>query len=102
MVHYLFPSVESNLKLERRCPHCHRLGGNKHSRIRYRAISDIKVRAIAQQRMKCPYCSTTWTIRVQGIGHGRQRSDLLITMGVFLYKLEPFHSNAERNVSTAR
>lgn len=52
MIHYLFPSVKSNLKLERRCPHCHRLGGNKHSRIRYRAVSDIKVHAIAQQRMK--------------------------------------------------
>ncbi len=87
MVHYIFPSVKSNLKLERRCPHCHRLGGNKHSRIHYRAVSDIKVHAIAQQRMKCPYCRTTWTIRIQGIGHGRQRSDRLITMGVFLYML---------------
>lgn len=87
MVHYLFPSVKSDLKLERRCPNCHRLGGNKHSRIRYRAVSDIRLHAIAQQRMKCPYCSTTWTIRIQGIGHGRQRSDRLITMGVFLYMM---------------
>ena len=87
MVNYIFPSVESNLKLERHCPHCLRRGGNRHSSIRHRAISDIRVQTIAQQRMKCPYCGTTWTNRVQGVGHGRQRSERLITMGVFLYML---------------
>jgi len=87
MVHYLLPSVSSELKLERQCPHCRRFGGNRHSGVRHRAISDIRVDAIAQQRMKCPYCGTTWTISVQGIGHGRQRSDRLIAMGVFLYML---------------
>ena len=85
MVNYIFPSVESELKLERQCPHCHRHGGNFHSSIHHRAISDIRVQAAAQQRMKCPYCGTTWTNRAQGIGHGRQRSERLIAMGVFLY-----------------
>ena len=40
MVHYIFPSVESELKLERQCPHCHRFGGNRHSGIHHRTISD--------------------------------------------------------------
>jgi hypothetical protein len=37
--------------------------------------------------MKCPFCGTTWTNRVQGVGHGRQRSERLIAMGVLLYML---------------
>jgi transposase-like protein len=87
MVNYIIPSVSSQLKLERRCPHCHRSNGNVHSRIYYRPISDVKVTTIAQQRMKCPWCKTTWTIRAEGIGHGRQRSHRLISMAVFLYML---------------
>lgn len=51
-----------------------------------KCIQDIGP-AVAQRRIKCPYCSTIWTIRVQVIGHGRQRSDRLITMGLFVYML---------------
>jgi len=58
MVRYIIPSVGSQLKLERRCPHCERNDGNIHSSIRYRRISDTKVTAIAQHRMKCPWCRT--------------------------------------------
>jgi transposase-like protein len=85
MIRYIVPSVNSQLKLERYCPHCKRSGGNIHSGIRYRAISDIKVTAIAQRRMKCPFCGTTWTTRTKGIGHGRQRSDQLRAIGIILY-----------------
>ena len=85
MIRYIVPSVSSQLKLERHCPNCFRLGGNIHSSIRHRAISDIKLTTIAQRRMKCPFCGTTWTIRTKGIGHGRQRSDRLIAIGVILY-----------------
>lgn len=87
MVHYLFPSVGTELKLERRCPHCQRPGGNIHSGMIHRTISDIHVGVVAQQRMKCPFCHTSWTVRSQGVGHGRQRSDRLISMGVLLYML---------------
>ena len=89
MVKYIIASVSTELKLERRCPHCHRPNGNIHSAIRYRCISDIKVHAIAQRRMKCPWCKTTWTIRTEGLSHGRQRSDRLISFGIFLYMLGP-------------
>jgi transposase-like protein len=87
MVNYIIPSVGSQLKLERRCPHCHRSNGNIHSAVCYRPISDVKVAAIAQRRLKCPWCNTTWTVRAEGIGHGRQRSNRLISMAVFLYML---------------
>jgi len=85
MIRYIVPSVGSQLKLERHCPQCGRMGGNIHSNIHYRAISDTKVTAIAQRRMKCPFCTTTWTIRAEGINHGKQRSDRLIALGVILY-----------------
>jgi len=85
MIRYIIPSVSNQLKLERHCPHCGRCGGNIHSSIQYRAISDTKVTIIAQRRMKCPYCTTTWTIRSEGINHGKQRSDRLIALGVILY-----------------
>ncbi|HUU20075.1 MAG TPA: hypothetical protein VMW72_23190 [Sedimentisphaerales bacterium] len=75
MIRYIVHSVNSQLKLERHYPHCNRSGGNIHSGIRHRAVSDIKITAIAQRRMKCPFCGTTWTIRAKGIDHGRQRSD---------------------------
>jgi hypothetical protein len=35
--------------------------------------------------MKCPWCKTTWTLRPQGVGDGRHRTDRLILMGVVLY-----------------
>jgi hypothetical protein len=85
MVNYIIPSVGSTLKLERRCPHCHRNNGNIHSGIRYRAISDTKVNAVSQRRMRCPWCKTTWTIHADGIADGRQRSNRIISLGVFLY-----------------
>ena len=87
MIHYIIPSVDKRLKLERRCPHCNRPNGNVHSGIGYRGISDIKVQAIAQRRMKCPWCKTTWTIRNEGVSDGRQRTDRLICIAVFLYML---------------
>jgi transposase-like protein len=87
MIRYHVPSVASNLKLQRRCPHCKRRNGRIHSGMTYRKISDPKVETIAQRRMKCPFCKTTWTVRVEGIGHGRQRTDRLICIGVVLYML---------------
>jgi hypothetical protein len=35
--------------------------------------------------MKCPWCKTTWTLRPQGVGDGRHRTDRLIILGVVLY-----------------
>ncbi|RKY23349.1 MAG: hypothetical protein DRP62_06065, partial [Planctomycetota bacterium] len=37
-------------KLERHCPHCGRFGGNIHSGINYRAVSDIKISSVPQRR----------------------------------------------------
>ena len=96
MVKYIVPSVSSQLKLERHCPHCRRFGGNIHSGIRFRAISDIKVTSIAQRRMKCPWCGTTWTIGAEGASHGRQRSDRLIAIGVVLYVLGLSYRQVEK------
>ena len=87
MVRYHVPSVAGSLKLQRRCPHCNRRNGTIHSRITYRSISDPKVKTVAQRWMKCRFCKTTWTVRVEGIGHGRQRTDRLICIGVVLYML---------------
>ena len=87
MVRYHVASVAGSLKLQRRCPHCNRRNGTIDSRITYRSISDPKVETVAQRRMKCPFCKTTWTVRVKGIGHGRQRTDRLICIGVVLYML---------------
>ena len=87
MIRYIIPSVGNQLKLERHCPHCGRFGGNIHSSIHYRPISDIKASSIAQRRMKCPFCKTTWTIRCDGVADGKQRSDRLIILGVVLYML---------------
>jgi len=85
LIRYIVPSVSSKPKLERHCPHCQCFGGNIHSGVRFRAISDVKVTSIPQRRMKCPFCSTTWTVRSNGVGHGRQRSDRLRAIGVVLY-----------------
>lgn len=96
MIRYIVPSVSSQLKLERRCPFCSRPNGNIHSGIRYRGISDIKVRTIVQRRMKCPFCGTTWTIRADGIGHGRQRTNRLISIGILLYMLGLSYRSVEK------
>lgn len=85
MIRYITPSVEHTVKLERRCPHCHRTGSNIHTAVYSRAISDVKVTAVRQRRMRCPFCKTTWTIRSEGVSDGRQRSDRLMALGVVLY-----------------
>ena len=85
MLHYILPSVEGVLKLERRCPHCGRNNGRVHSAVRYRAICDIRVQRIPQRRMLCPWCKTTWTLRTAGVEAGCQRSRRLIGLGVVLY-----------------
>ena len=87
MIRYNVPSVGQDLKLERSCPHCHRRNGRIHSNVVHRPISDPKVDAIAQRRMKCPFRKTTWTIRVEGVADGRQKTDRLICIGVVLYVL---------------
>jgi len=87
MVHYLFPSVGGELKLERTCPHCHRCGGRIHSAVRRRPICDIRVASLAQQRLHCAYCGTSWTVHAEGVKEGGQHSDRLRAIGVFLYML---------------
>lgn len=87
MINYIFPSVSAGLKLERHCPNCNRPNGNIHSGIIRRPISDLKISHIGQRRMKCPWCKTTWTIRNEGMTDGRQRTERLICIGVFLYML---------------
>ena len=87
MIRYHVPSVCGELKLERRCPHCSRPNGRIHSGITHRPISDPRIETIAQCRMKCPFCKTTWTVRAEGVRQGSQRTDRLICMGVVLYML---------------
>jgi hypothetical protein len=87
MVRYLFPSVGSELNLERTCPHCRRVGGRIHSAVRQRRICDIRVSTVAQRRMHCAYCGTSWTVRGEGVKEGCQHSDRLRAIGVFLYML---------------
>lgn len=87
MIRYHVPSIASSLKLERTCPHCHRPNGRLHSALVERPISDPKIETIPQRRMLCPFCKTTWTVRPEGIGDGRQRTDRLICVGVVLYML---------------
>jgi hypothetical protein len=36
-------------------------------------------------KMKCPWCKTTWAIRAEGVGDGRQQSYKLIAIGIILY-----------------
>ena len=85
MIRYILPSVESELNLDRRCPHCGRLNGRIHCGLRYRVISDLKVRQIPQRRLRCPWCRLTWTLRVGGVAAGHHRSRRLEGMGVVLY-----------------
>ncbi len=87
MIHYHVPSVGNSLKLERTCPHCNRSNGRIHSAITQRHISDPKIETVVQRRMMCPFCKTTWTVRLQGVSDGRQRTDRLICIGVVLYML---------------
>jgi transposase-like protein len=87
MVRYILPSVESTLKLERRCPQCHRNNGRIHSGLVHRAVSDLKVHTLAQRRMKCPWCDTTWTLRMDGVLAGHHRTRRLEGIGVVLYML---------------
>lgn len=96
MITTIFPSVSAEVKLERHCPHCGRLGGQIHSRVTARTISDTKVEQVFQQRLRCAFCGTTWTLYSQGIGPGRQRSDRLIGMGVLLYMLGLSYRSVER------
>jgi hypothetical protein len=35
--------------------------------------------------MKCPWCKTTWTLRPEGVGDGKHRTNRLIILGVVLY-----------------
>ena len=85
VISYRLPSVGSELKLERRCPHCGRLGGTIHSSVWHRRISDPKVQSISQRRMRCAYCRLTWTLRAEGVKSNRQRSERLRLIGVVLY-----------------
>jgi len=87
MIRYHVPSVGNGLKLERTCPHCNRPNGRIHSAITQRPISDPKIETVVQRRMMCPFCKTTWTVRLQGVSDGRQRTDRLICIGVVLYML---------------
>lgn len=87
MVGYILPSVGSTLKLDRHCPHCHGRNGRIHSGVHGRRICDWKVCWVPQRRMLCPYCGLTWTLRAEGIGPGRQRSDRTRALGVLGYVL---------------
>jgi hypothetical protein len=62
MIVTIFPSVSTEVKLERHWHHCGRLGGQIHSRVRARTISDTKVEQAFQQRLRCEFCGTTWAL----------------------------------------
>lgn len=96
MIQYIVPSVSCGLKLERHCSHCGRFGGNIHSGVHYRLISDIKVSSVSQRRMKCPFCGTTWTLRNEGIADGKQRTDRLIMIGICLYMFGLSYRSVEK------
>lgn len=96
MIATILPSVSTEVKLERHCPHCGRLGGRIHSRVTARTISDTGVEKVLQQRLRCAFCGNTWTLYSQGVGAGRQRSDRLIGMGLLLYMLGLSYRSVER------
>ena len=96
MVNLIIPSVGQMPKLERRCPFCGRNNGNIHCAIHRRRITDTRIDFIPQRRMKCPWCKTTWTLRPEGIGDGRHRTDRLILMGVVLYMFGLSHRRVEQ------
>jgi len=87
MVCCSLPSVSQRLKLDRHCPDCFRSNGTIHSGLPRRSIRDTKASWVPYRRMKCPWCGRTWTLRAEGIGPGRQRSDRLIILGVLGYML---------------
>lgn len=87
MIRCHVPSVGNSLKLERTYPHCNRPNSRIHSAITQRHISDPKIETVIQRRMMCPFCKTTWIVRLQGVSDGRQRTDRLICIGVVLYML---------------
>jgi hypothetical protein len=45
--------------------------------------------------MKCPYCHSTWTVRVAGVEPGRHRTERLRGIGVLLYMLGLSYRNVE-------
>ncbi|MGA2092732.1 MAG: hypothetical protein ABSH16_04905, partial [Sedimentisphaerales bacterium] len=96
MVDFVIPSVGQTLKLERCCPFCGRNNGNIHSATHRRRITDIRIDFVTQRRMKCPWCHTTWTLRPEGIGDGRHRTDRLIILGVVLYMFGLSHRRVEQ------
>jgi len=96
MVHYILPSVGTGLELDRRCPQCGWRYGNIHSRLRHRAISDLKVAAVVQRRMKCRRCGTTWMLRGAGVQPGCQRSQRLCLIGVVLYMFGLSYRDVEK------
>lgn len=96
MVYYRLPSVGSVIELDRRCPHCRCPNGNIHSGVHSRLISDPKVQTVLQRRMRCPSCGMTWTVRAEGVGPGRQRSDRLIGLGVIAHMLGLSYRNASQ------
>jgi len=55
--------------------------------VRQRAICDIRLATIAQQRMHCAYCGSSWTVHAEGVKDGCRHSDRLRAVGVFLYML---------------
>ena len=75
------------MELDRHCPHCGCAHGNVHSAPRRRAIRDPKVSGVWQQRLQCPRCQTTWTLRAAGVQAGRQRSDRHIGLCLLGYML---------------
>jgi transposase-like protein len=85
MIDYRLPSVGQEVKLDRVCPDCGRKNGQIHTAVRRRAIRDLRESAIAQRRLRCPWFGTTWTVRADGVGAGRHRSDRVRGLGVMLY-----------------
>ena len=96
MVRYILSSVGGRVKLDRRCRHCGRGNGRIHSGLRYRGIRDVRVLSVPQRRMRCPDCGLTWTLRGEGVGPGRQRSDQLRLAGVVLYMFGLSYRSVER------
>jgi len=96
MVNLIIPSVGQMPKLERHCPFCGRNNGKSHCAKNRRRISDTRIDFIHQFRMKCPWCKTTWTLRPEGIGDGRHRTDRLIMLGVVLYMFGLSHRRVEQ------
>jgi hypothetical protein len=87
MVRYILPSVGADVELDRHCHHCRHRHGVVHSGLRSRLIRDPKVASIRQQRMKCPRCGMTWTLRAVGVNPGYQRTNRARGLGMLGYML---------------